>query len=438
MKTYPSGVIVPEQIVEVPLLKALRGTINRGTFRGTYWDQLIKTTRPHTFQGFGENKALPTGQAPAYIKAQIPIRQVIATAQLTSQVMDQAGGGDASWGNAVDIAISDMKDDFNLGLERCIFGQGLGALARIVSVSDGGSPNVVTCTCDNTYTDFGIENVQLLKVGDHVDIYTSTSATLTDQTITAVTFGDRANGVATTGTFTFTHATGHGLADNDIVYLAGTYAYPLPMGLSGIIQDGSHYSGVAQVGTFQGLTRTSYPCLMAKVYDAADFAAGGVAGTPDDWDLSVISTDIRAAEKASGSKVDALACASELAMAIMRRNRTESVINVVTSAVGQGTQEAVGSLYAQRFLCPDGRTIPIIVADTISANSLYGICRADLTWHVLPNKPSFDYLRLYGDIWGPTKGDSYANFEAPYAGYYNIGARRCDSMFVIHDMKTNI
>jgi predicted amidohydrolase len=130
-----------------------------------------------------------------------------------------------------------------------------------------------------------------------------------------------------------------------------------------------------------------------------------------------------------------LLCSAQLAMAIQRRNATENGITVNVGSTGGLQQNIAGSRYASSFIAPDGRIIPIKVDNTIPANVLYGLNTKDL---VLFSRGDFDFLREYGDIWEPSRGDRKTNYEAPYGGYMQFAAERCDNCFVIQDMRTDI
>ncbi len=446
MKNYPSGTIVPENAHwdQVPLFKALRPSIDRSVFRGEHIEVLMETGIGGTFEGFSENQDIPHGAAPAYEKQLVPLKEVIANAELTLQTRNRAIGGDTAWGRAVDMAIQHMFRRFYYGLELACLGNGTGALARVVSASHvDDSPSTglytYTVTCDNTYADFGVENVQLLQPGMKIDIYNGSNAvaSCTGLTVTGVSFGERANGAATSGTFTFVSDTDAllGTPDNYVVYLANSKS-KLPMGLLGIVQDGVHYSGVAQLTTFQDQARADHAALRAKVYQATDFGPAGETpadGTPCSWALSTISDAIDEAEDTSGREIGALFVHSELAKAIDRLNRAANSVSVTVTTTEATTQPVVGARQARTFEKSSGRQVPIYVCRTLPRNVLYGLSLDCLGWHP---ETEFDFLRLYGEVWMPSKDDRKANFEAPYYGSYNISSTRCDGHFVMQDMST--
>jgi hypothetical protein len=454
MKNYPSGIIVPDQYIWHSLWDLLRADLKKDAHRGEYVEILLRTTREFTGKAHTEDADVPLPPGTGFDKAYIPMRELIANAGITRQAQDAAVGGDASWGRVVDLALQDMQVDFNLLCELSAFNDGSGRLARVSAAADNGG--VVTITCDNNYLDFGIENVQLIRKGLRIDIYQADGVTprLLDQKVTSVTFGARNNGAATTGTFTVSHAPGHGIANGDVVYIRGRADYRttgkytaaveggLPIGLLGFVQNGTQYIETGpgtsvNMALFQGVDRTSIvgTAMRARMYTAADFASGGVAGVPDDWDLSVISDAISENYMSTGGKTNALLCSSQLAMAIQRRNKAESNITVNVSTTSNMNQTAAGAQYASQFLCPDGRVIPIHVCQTIPRNVLYGLTTEDIGMYT---KGDFDYLRLTGDIWMKSPADRKTNFEAPYGGYVQLGAERCDRQWVIQDMKDNI
>jgi hypothetical protein len=408
---------------------------------------LVNTDWGYTGVGFTDNQDIPEGHPPTDRKMLIALKQVLANAQVTMQSRDRATGGAASWGNIVERSVSNLLErDFPWACELACVGNGKAVLAEVVScVYAAGPPKTITFTCDNNYTNSGIENVQLIRKGMYVDIYAAGLAALTDASatglkVTAVSFGNRKNGAATTGTFTVEVSSdwSAAVADGDIVVLAYS-VNKLPQGLLGLVQDGTHFAGDFQLATFQNLARGSYPSLRSLIYEATDFGPESEApadGTPCSWDLSVVSDAMSGVENGGGGGlVSALFCHGDLARAIYRLGKAEASMSVTVTTTAQQKQPAVGSEYATVFRCPDGRDIPIYRCKTLPANVLYGMTMRDLRWHPLGD---FDWLRLYGGIWGPTKGDRKANFEAPYGGYYEISAERCDNSFCIRDMRTDV
>jgi hypothetical protein len=450
-----SGLVTPDSILDAPLLEALRPRLNTKEFTAGGKVQIyIETERPLTGVPAYEDADIVLPKDTTGVLAEVELRELQVNAGLTKQALDRVVGMPGSWANMVRRTLEQRSEDWNWLLNWVLLGNGSGALAVV-----DGAPSLVgstlTVTCDNTYSDFGWENVALLQKGMEIEAYTAAEAQCTDTAgnthweVTGVTFGDRKNGAATSGTFTITTDSGCSIANDSTIYIyrakSSGITGPVPVGLLGHVQDGSHYSGVAQLATFQGLTRADYSSLKARVYDAADFATGGVLGTPDDWSLTVISDAFSDCKRGSGKGYpDLLLCGSDLAMAITRRQRAEWGVNVaITQPRGEGDGRVVaGSRFAGTFIAPDGTEVPIVVADTIPENVLYGINTEDLVWHVRGGfrnyAPEFGLSAQAGDVWMKSPGDRKMNFEAPYGGYMQVTGRRCDRHFVIMDMATNI
>jgi hypothetical protein len=357
-----------------------------------------------------------------------------------------ASGGPASWGRAVEDALDAMYED--LAWVNCItaMGHGTAALGRILACSEDGSTGVYTATLGNTYADFGWDGAHFIRPGMLIDIYNGSSIVTTAGGIrvTSVTRTPRKNGAFVSDTIVFSDTTGLTIAGNYIVYL-GNSRNNLPMGLTGIIQNSNGgtfadaYAGVASVTTFETLTRASYSSLMSNVYQATDFgpdAASPADGTPTDWDLSVISDAIEDIANGTGrGKINHLLCNGKLARAIHRRMKSESNLTVTIDSTGSERQSAVGDQVANKFICPDGRVIPIHVNNIFPNNCLFGLTKENLIFFPYGD---FDFHRPYGEVWCKTMGDRKLNFEAPYGGKYELGAERCDNFFKIEDMRDDI
>jgi hypothetical protein len=452
MKNYPSQRMFVNEMLSVGLFDVLKGQFDSENFVGKAYQMLMQVSQPSTAKGHYEDHDIPLPGTTVPVLTSVPIKEMIANAGLTRQAMVQATGGAASWGNVVELALDNLKTDWLDGLQLAAIGHGYGLLGEVSACTESPS-TTYTVTFDNTYLSMGWENTARMRVGRRIDVYNGASlvTAAAGVVVTAVTFGDRQNGAATTGTITFTDTTGLTIANGYGVYVHDAHTataadHGFPMGLCGLVSDGAYFTdSLSDVATFQGLARATYASLRSYIYGAA--ASGNiigfgltsetpVLGTPTTWDLSVISNAISQVKNGTGKGlVDFLLCSSDLAMAIQRRNKAESNMQVTVSTTGNLNQAVVGSQYANQFLTPDGRLIPIKVDETIPKNVLYGLTSKDL---ILFQKEPFDFLREYGGIWEPSRGDRKTNWEAPYGGFYNMGALRCDNCFVILDMRTDI
>jgi hypothetical protein len=480
MKDYPSGIIVPELFLWNTGYDYLKANVKKNEFTGNNVKILMETTTPFTFQAFGERVDLPYGSPLGFQEMYIPLKEVISTAEITKQMMDRATGGDASWGAILPRILAARKRDFLWGMELCFMGDGTGRLARSngAGVYDGSSTvsstgKSITITCDNTYGDFGVENVALIKKGMWIEAYLANGTRSAESTTYAwkvcqVTFGDRDNSTATTGTVVIE-------VDSDInaqfddgttLFLAGTMSNAssilddvgssrryeatnamgsveiyctLPMGLLGLVQDSNasyDYSDGSinyTLDVFQGLAPASYDTLNSQVWDGSNL--GGSRGTPEDWTLSVITDAINRVETDTGGTIDVIMVNSKMAIAMANQNASEGSATLSVTSTGKFDQPVAGTRYAKAFLAPDGRSIPIQICKSIPENCLYGLCLDDLIWYT---KGDFAPTALTGEEWMLSPNQRKAVFEAPFGGYSQIGAVRRDRHILIQDMKNNI
>jgi hypothetical protein len=449
-------------IPDVGLFDALKGSFNNTEFiAGNNVQQLIKSNVPLRAKAHGENIAIPQGGVASYDPLLIPLAELIDVATITKQALDRATGMPGSWGSAVDESIDDMQGfSFKEYLRFCTIGSGLGLMARVKSAavqSDGTANTYVRVTCDNTYNEFGWDNVQMIQEGMMVEFAHSTGVTYADTSwasctwpVVAVAFGDRENsGTAVDGTFdvdcgteaaasTFQAA----LADNDLVFRYGAVSdglgsgYPLPRGLFYFLQDGTLLAG-QDVGShslranYFGLARSGYRSLRARIVQ------GATPGTPEDWDMSDVSGEMLRIKKGSGKgEVDVVLVNLDMAACLGRRSDSDHTVQVVTSSTEAASKQTVAVRQIPQFIkTPTGKMAKVVVDEAIPNNSMVMLDSRDLWMHQLG---AFDFLKLYGDIWGPTKGDSYTNFEALYGGYLQFSASRCDNMCLMQDMRSDI
>jgi len=443
-RDYVSGRIVTNENLDVKLFDALKGVMQEGKFIGGNVDILLRTTQPYTAQAHTEDADIPYPGTVAFVKMQVPLKEVIVNAGLTLQARDRATGGLASWGRIVEEVLDDQQIDLKNLLRCACMSNGTGIIAVAHGSATGagsvGDPYVIAL--ENTYTTLGIENAALCQVGMKIDVYAAnlTTKLISGGEITARTFGNRANGAATNGSISVvgTLLTG-ALADSDVIVPTNSLNL-LPMGLVGLIQDGTHYTASqGRLTTFQTQTRTSYSALKALVWQATDFGLASESpsdGTPTVWSIGSIDDIFTTIETGTGRKQpNLLMCGKNLAKTIDRRSKEENNITVTVSTVQARVQPAAGSRYATEYIAPDGRRVPIKIDNAIPDNVLYGLCLDDLNFYPFGK---WDFLREYGDIWEPARGGRKTNYEAPFHGYYNIGADRVDNCFVMQDMRTDL
>ena len=145
MRDWPSMTIVPEHAewADNPVLKVLKTRIDRTAFRGNRIEVKMKTAMGGIAQGFTDNVAIPTGEAPDWVTQYIDLKEIIANAQLTHQATRRAVSGDNSWINSMDDTLKDMMLRLNHLMEVSANGNGTGFVAEVSgAVDDSATPNV--------------------------------------------------------------------------------------------------------------------------------------------------------------------------------------------------------------------------------------------------------------------------------------------------------
>jgi len=493
--SYPG--IVPTEYYPNDIRRILKANVKTDGFIGALAQIEMELAYDLRGQAFGEGVSLPRGGALSYLKAFVPLKEVVVPAEITQQALDLAGSEQDAWGRVVDRTLRMQRTDFEWLMQLIAAGDGTGRLARVLSCDTGGSVTAdrIRICCDNTYSDFGSENVANIKVGQWVEIYNAAGALATDGNgvvkwqVTKVWFGDRDNGRAVTPAYTSgsevacfeiicadaQHATvGAFCDDGALVHIAGTRsmgvttdtseyfvvggsasqlcyrAYQiqgsvsgycsLPMGLGGIIQSAlaNQQTDAAidcTLDTFQGLARASYATLNAHIFDGDNI--GGSEGVPGDWGISTISRALTQIRRDTGHWPNLLACSMELAEAIDRRNKSELPISVVVDSAEKLRQVALSGEFVTQFKRPDGKVIPVEVWETCPKNVLKIINTDFLQWY---SKGGFDYKRFgdSGGVWNKSYGDRLANVECHFGGYEQLAAPRCDVHGEIQDMRDDI
>lgn len=432
--------LIVEDIKDFGLLDGLVENVNRTSIhKGKFVELRIQTKEPYTFGGVPEIGNLVDGGDTQYKLTLIPVKRVMANAVLTEDAIDLAKGGEyESFGNAVEDALRDMRNDFRWGMQLAALGNGYGKLARISAKSE--TSGTYTLTCDNTYDEMLIENVSLLKVGQPVSVYNGADNTkILDGVVTEVTKGVRTSS-PTTGTVKIVSATTDAtIVDNDYITIRSQLTQitdtttTLPMGIGGIVNPGATYLTDVGLATFQGVTRSQFPCLKAKVYAADDINPGvGTPGTPTEWALSSISDAIYEAHDAT----DVIFVNGRMAQTLARLSGVNTGIQVVVnSADGIPGQKAIVDQYATELIRPDGKVIKVVRDRNLPPYVIIGICTDDIA--IYPRKDP-DFVREYGSVWQPYRGDRSLKMEAPYDARYEIGARRCDRCWIMLDCNPNI
>jgi hypothetical protein len=216
----------------------------------------IKIGRNWSVGSIGAGGALPAKGRGSYQKFQVPMRDVYGAVGFERYVMEQSRNKKGSWAFVVPQEMNGLVEDLAFSRNRIGWYYGAGILALLSGAHNATTTltlknpgNVTGTTLPNRYL-FGDATS-----GMTVAITDSTGATIKGTgTLTAVS----ANGNTAT---IDTAITG---IDGDLVVLAQTASQSSfnkePEGLLAGIDDGTY------VGTYHGLSRTTYPILQSPVF----------------------------------------------------------------------------------------------------------------------------------------------------------------------------
>lgn len=227
-----------------------------------------------------ENGAIPIPGAPAVINGRVKLKKVVASAQMTRNIMANAVKGKSAFANWAEVELVKTERALRSELDRMVIGFGAGAVCRIVSVSGS------TYTIDRPY---GLGSAGALKgwmpgirrgmrvvFGPQID---GTGLRAGGKSVLVVSVDRLANGG--TGTFIGDKAFSD-VAANDYIFRGDDYGSNVmdngvevePMGLLGIVDDGTILT------VFQNIDRTQYPEWRALVLDgsAAPYSGNATEG----------------------------------------------------------------------------------------------------------------------------------------------------------------
>jgi len=419
----------------------------------------------------GENKILPDGKNKVdAAKIALSLTQTYANAEITRHSLIFRQQSDGSYVDVVHKALSDLIFGVEWYRSVMAFGNGTGQIATVgttgSSVSVGSS---ATVSCNNTYIDLGIDNTQFMRVGINVEFYRSGSLVGTGLVTAVHPTYRRASDNSQTGTFTFVnnYTSSFTPTKNDQVFIAGAYgSTEIMQGLRTIINPAIYntttWGWVADgndvfEGLYQGkkgsattiarsnttnpyaeifrskLWRTDDNGKLDLVSDATSHAAQ-TGNSLSDWDMGTLRDVIAEMDYNSKNSGQINGLLMDQFMAEKAFKIAEDKIGIYSGLPEAEAQSKVGKdlLRATGIRKTDGTVIPIITTKWMPSNEIIGVCFDDLFFLKHGN---YEFLSRNGGVWEPSFVNGRDNFQAPYMGFENIGARRCDKCFSIQGLK---
>jgi hypothetical protein len=201
-EVYEDGGINDQLQSEVVALKRIERSGEGVTHDvgGKYVRFPIRTQRNHGIGARNENEALPIPRTQSYASAQVKLKYLYGSMELTGQTFELANTNPQAFASVLDQEMNGLKEGLAKDLSRQVYGNAKGVIA--------------TATGAGSTTTFVLADAgaQYLEVGMFVDVFTSADAVrVADVVITNIT------STAGTTTVTFSPAAGGSTASGDYI-----------------------------------------------------------------------------------------------------------------------------------------------------------------------------------------------------------------------------
>ena len=212
--------------------------------------------------------ALPTPQQQTYVECQIPYKYNYATIRITHQAIAASRNDEGSFIRVISSEMEGIERDLRNDMNRQHFGAGEGSLGTIASADNSAN----TITMDST--------THQVKTGMVIDVWQNASGSHAARN-TALTVNSVSGAVVTVAAATISS-----IASTDWVTRTGSRAAGTAeanryerMGLEGIVNN--------DTGTFQNISRNTYPEWKAQVFDNSGTDRAITANILDDALLTI-------------------------------------------------------------------------------------------------------------------------------------------------------
>lgn len=234
---------------------------------GKYVRFPIRTKRNHGIGARNEMDALPIPRTQSYESAQVKLKYLYGSIELTGQTFELADKNYQAFASALDQEVNGMKEGLAKDVARQFYGTNKGVMA---TANAAGTTTTFVCTD---------AQAQYLEIGMFCDIFTSADASrVADVEITNIT------SAAGTTTVTFTPAAGANTASGDYITRDNSVNKELT-GMDSIVQaTGAVYNinpasvpvWASSVDSNAGVNRALTEGLMINLVDTVRKKGGGV------------------------------------------------------------------------------------------------------------------------------------------------------------------
>ena len=212
--------------------------------------------------------ALPTPQQQTYVECQIPYKYNYATIRITHQAIAASRNDEGSFIRVISSEMEGIERDLRNDMNRQHFGAGEGSLGTIASADNSAN----TITMDST--------THQVKTGMVIDVWQNASGSHAARN-TALTVNSVSGAVVTVAAATISSIAATDWVTRTASRAAGTAEANRyeRMGLEGIVNN--------DTGTFQNISRNTYPEWKAQVFDNSGSERAITANILDDALLTI-------------------------------------------------------------------------------------------------------------------------------------------------------
>lgn len=357
------------------------------TVGGKYVRFGVRTKRNHGIGARSENAALPTARTQSYEDAQVSLKYLYGSLELTGQTFELADKDYQAFASVLDQEVNGLKEGLKKDTNRQVYGDSTGCLA--------------TATGAGSTTTFVTTNAQYLEEGMIVDIIDSDGSTVNGDAVEITAISESG------GTYTVTFgSTVTATATGDKLYRDGSKDKEMN-GFGSIIQASGSLYGIdpATVGVWKsyvssnsGTNRALSEGLMINVVDQVRIRGGGVP--------TVIFTSLGVRR-------------AYFNLLVQQRRSTN-------------TQEFTGGFKGLAFVT-DGGEIPLIADVDAPPNEMRFVNEKEIK---LYEAADWEFMNRDGSNWSRvvTSAGKFDAYEATMYKYAEIGTHRRNAHALLDDI----
>lgn len=358
---------------------------------GKYVTFPVHTRRNSGIGSRHEMEALPEAGQQGHASARVGLKHAYGSIQLTGQAISLSDTDPKAFAKALDNEIEGLKNDVKKDMNRQLYGNGDGAVARITGANAGAV--------------IPVADARLVQIGEVVSTQTGTVVDNVTLTVTAISLAAGAN------TVTVTPAPGVATAANDILVRKG----------SGVSAAGNReITGFAAIvsttGTLYNIDPAVEPEWTSEVSDNA-----GVLRAVSEGLMTQMVDRIRTRGGSTSVIFQSLGVRRAYANLLMQ---TRSTVN---------TQSFTGGFSGLAFTTDNGE-IPVVADVDAPLSTQWFLNEDSLTYY---RDEEWHWLDRDGSMWKQVR-DANGDYDAWYARlgeYHELGCDRRNTNGRINDLQ---